>query len=267
MTQRNPMNQRNTSDKHTGSSRKSSASAKPKAKAAASVHQPSAKATRKQQEQKDKDKQREERVAAQKRAAVLSAQTKQLDEYKKWRRIWWIVIVVAIVAVVASWVFSWLGREGRLPEVLVPATTPVSIGGLVIGYAAIIAALVIDFKKIRKFRREQEAKAAKMSNSQRRKLDAAIAEQEERERAEREEKRNKKKRRRADKDAEADGETDGDEKGKKDAAAKAVETDGEKAGAHSRKSASGVHSKGAVKTTGAHSKPSRDTKADAAEKD
>ena len=284
MTQRNPMNQRNTSDKHTGSSRKSSASAKPKAKAAASVHQPSAKATRKQQEQKDKDKQREERVAAQKRAAVLSAQTKQLDEYKKWRRIWWIVIVVAIVAVVASWVFSWLGREGRLPEVLVPATTPVSIGGLVIGYAAIIAALVIDFKKIRKFRREQEAKAAKMSNSQRRKLDAAIAEQEERERAEREEKRNKKKRRRADKDAEADGdekgekdgdekgEKDGDEKGEKDAAEeKGIDADAggqsEKRGAHSRKSASGVHSKGAVKTTGAHSKPSRDTKADAAKKD
>ena len=246
MTQRNPMNQRNISDKHTGSSRKSSASAKPKAKAAASVHQTTAKAKRKQQEQKDKDKQREERALAQKRAAVLSAQTKQLDEYKKWRRIWWIVIVVAIVAVVVSWIFSWMGREGTLPEFLASATGAVSIGGLVIGYAAIIAALVIDFKKIRKFRRESEAKAAKMSNSQRRKLDAAIAEKEERERAEREERRGKRKGRRAGKDADGDAGQDV---------------------ADGKKPVSGAHSKGAPKAVGAHSRPSRRTKSDAGGKD
>ena len=45
MSQRNPMNERYTSEERTGTTRKSAASAKPKAKAAASVTVKSAKKT------------------------------------------------------------------------------------------------------------------------------------------------------------------------------------------------------------------------------
>ena len=251
MTQRNPMNKRNLSDKSSGSSRRSAGSAKPKSKAGASVYQASAKAKKKQQDQKSKDKQREERQAAQRRVAMLSEQVKDRADYKKWRRIWWIVIVIAIIAVGGSWLFSYMVRQGQLPESLSNASGAVSVAGLIIGYAAIIAALVIDFRKIRKFRREQEAKEASMSNSQRRKLDAAIAEQDAKREAEREKRRQEKQERKKShgrKSGEADAD-DGDSAGK-DAVGKGSGTGGKDGAGKSSVGKSGTGKSSAGKSDG-----------------
>ncbi len=135
MSQRNPMNDRYQTDEHQGQTRKSAASAKPKTKAAATVRiQPT------------------EKTKAQKKAEKKQARAKQADldrqyynpptpEYKRLRKIWWALLIAAIVLTG----FSFFGRS-FLPEV----GTYISLG---LAYACIIGALYVDFSKIRKVRR------------------------------------------------------------------------------------------------------------------
>ncbi|MEA5019827.1 MAG: hypothetical protein VB027_05620 [Gordonibacter sp.] len=135
MSQRNPMNDRYQTDDHKGQTRKSAASAKPKTKAASSVRmEPTVKT-------------KQQKKAAQK--AERSKQT-QLDrkyynpptpQYKKLRKIWWGLLIAAIVFTA----LSFLGRAW-LPEV----ASYIVLG---MAYACIIGALYVDFSKIRKVRR------------------------------------------------------------------------------------------------------------------
>lgn len=142
MTQRNPMNERYTSEERKGSSRKSAASAKPKTKAASSVHiQP----TEKTKAQKKADR----RAARQKQ----SEQERQFynpptERYKKLRRIWWVLLGAAIVLTI----FSFVGRQW-FPEV----ATYVTLG---LAYVCIIGALYVDFSKCRKERQRYAAEIA-----------------------------------------------------------------------------------------------------------
>lgn len=129
------MNDRYQTDEHRGQTRKSAATMKPKTKAASSVRvQPATKT--KQQKKADKK-------------AVRAKQT-QIDrqyynpptaEYKRLRKLWWGLLIGAIVMTALSWV----GRS-FLPEV----ATYVALG---IAYVCIIGALYVDFSKIRKVRR------------------------------------------------------------------------------------------------------------------
>lgn len=74
MSQRNPMNERYTSEERTGTTRKSAASAKPKAKAAASVTVKSAKKTPEQRKAEEKAARKaRRRQAARGGAQVLQA--------------------------------------------------------------------------------------------------------------------------------------------------------------------------------------------------
>ena len=129
MSQRNPMNDRYQTDEHRGQTRKSAATMKPKTKAASSVRiQPTVKT--KQQKKADKK----------------AARTKQYynpptPEYKRLRKIWWGLLIGAIVMTA----MSWFGRA-FLPEV----GTYVVLG---LAYVCIIGALYVDFSKIRKVRR------------------------------------------------------------------------------------------------------------------
>ena len=134
MSQRNPMNDRYQTDEHRGQTRKSAATMKPKTKAASSVRiQPTVK---KQQKKADKK-------AARAKQTEIDRQyyNPPTPEYKRLRKIWWGLLIGAIVMTA----MSWFGRA-FLPEV----GTYVVLG---LAYVCIIGALYVDFSKIRKVRR------------------------------------------------------------------------------------------------------------------
>ena len=146
MSQRNPMNERYTSESRRGVTRKSAASAKPKSKAGATVTVGTVKKTP------------AERKAAQKAARKQEQQRqRELDQkyykpdterYKKLRRVWWLSLIGAIVCVCGSWAL-----RGVQPEWL-------AIVCLFLAYALIIFAFYVDFSKIRKERRAYQERMA-----------------------------------------------------------------------------------------------------------
>lgn len=147
MSQRNPMNDRYQREDRTGSSRKSAASMKPKTKAAASV--------RVQPKEKTKQQKKAEKKAERQKQSELERKyyNPPTQEYKRLKKIWWGLLIAAIIGVAVS----FLGRS-VLPE----AVTYVFLG---LGYVCIIAALYVDFSKIRKARKkyqeEMESKKTK----------------------------------------------------------------------------------------------------------
>ncbi|WP_417144086.1 hypothetical protein [Raoultibacter massiliensis] len=149
MSQRNPMNDRYTTDDRKGQTRKSAAKMKPKTKAASTVHVQSTTKTKQQ-------KKAEQKAARQKQSQVdRKYYNPPTQEYKKLRRLWWILLVAAI----AMTAFSWFARS------LFPNNEMVSFVALGMAYVLIIAALYVDFSKIRKVRRayqeEMESKKTK----------------------------------------------------------------------------------------------------------
>ncbi len=149
MSQRNPMNDRYTTDDHKGQTRKSAATMKPKTKAASSVRVQSATKTKQQ-------KKAEQKAARQKQAQTdRKYYNPPTEQYKKLRRLWWVMLVGAI----AMTAFSWLSRSWF------PNTEMISYVALGLAYVLIIGALYVDFSKIRKVRRayqeEMEAKKSK----------------------------------------------------------------------------------------------------------
>ncbi len=139
MSQRNPMNERYTSDKRTGTTRKSAASAKPKTKAAGTVTMGTSKKTPQQR----KAEQREARKKEQERQRELDRKYYKPDteRYKKLKRIWWVSLAGAVVCTL----LSWLLREVQ--------PTWLAFVCLFGAYALIIFAFYLDFSKIRKERR------------------------------------------------------------------------------------------------------------------
>lgn len=139
MSQRNPMNERYTSDKRTGTTRKSAASAKPKTKAAGTVTMGTSKKTPQQR----KAEQKEARKKEQERQRELDRKYYKPDteRYKKLKRIWWASLAGAVVCTL----LSWLLREVQ--------PTWLAFVCLFGAYALIIFAFYLDFSKIRKERR------------------------------------------------------------------------------------------------------------------
>lgn len=146
MSQRNPMNDRYQTDEHRGQTRKSAATMKPKTKAASSVRiQPTVKT--KQQKKADKK-------AARAKQTEIDRQyyNPPTPEYKRLRKIWWGLLIGAIVMTA----MSWFGRT-FLPEV----GTYVVLG---LAYVCIIGALYVDFSKIRKVRRAYQEEMMSKKN-------------------------------------------------------------------------------------------------------
>lgn len=135
MSQRNPMNDRYQTDEHRGQTRKSAATMKPKTKAASTV--------RMQPTTKTKQQKKAEKKAQRAKQSEIDRQyyNPPTAEYKRLRKLWWALLIAAIVLTALSWV----GRS-FLPE----AGTYIALG---LAYACIIGALYVDFSKIRKVRR------------------------------------------------------------------------------------------------------------------
>ena len=95
MSQRNPMNERYTTEKHTGSTRKSAASAKPKTKAAASVTLGTTKKT--QQQRKAEAKAARKKEQDRQRELDRKYYKPDTERYKKLKRLWWASLVGAVL--------------------------------------------------------------------------------------------------------------------------------------------------------------------------
>ena len=149
------MNDRYTTDDRKGQTRKSAATMKPKSKAASTVHVQSTTKTKQQ-------KKAEQKAARQKQSQVdRKYYNPPTEQYKKLRRMWWILLVAAI----AMTAFSWLSRSWF------PNNEMVSFIALGLAYVLIIAALYVDFSKIRKVRRayqeEMESRRRRRPSSRR----------------------------------------------------------------------------------------------------
>ena len=171
MSTRSATNKRTQSHEVTGVARKSAASAKPARQAASSVRvvPASSKARRKELEKgenleglskeekrarKAKQRAKEDRIYT-----VSNILLKQDEDYTKRRRIWWAVLAIGMVLVVAIW--------ASLPA----ARCPVQMVGIVLSYVIILGDFIYDFARIRPLRNMYRAQAEGMSEN---KLNALI---------------------------------------------------------------------------------------------
>ena len=109
MSQRNPMNERYQNDEHQGKTRKSAASAKPKSAAASSVYiKPKTKTKA--------DKKAARRAERQKQAELERKYANPpTEEYKRLRKIWWVLLIGAIACLALSFFLrDSLGEFGVL---------------------------------------------------------------------------------------------------------------------------------------------------------
>lgn len=169
MSQRNPQNERYTVERETrapGSTRPSAGAAKPASKAAASVRieQSKSQMTRRQRALAEQTMSKEERKAQRAKErelenAIYTATTILTNDdpkYKQLRRIWWALLITAVVFVVLSWATLATGIGGQA----------LSTAVIVIAYIGIIGALIMDFTVIRKRRNVFRDKVNAMTRKQ-----------------------------------------------------------------------------------------------------
>ncbi len=149
MTRRSIQNERNTGDGPEGVTRKSASKAKPVRKAASTVYVKSGQKSRKElkQEAAAKEQKRKEKAAALQSSPDAQGVSELREQAKlkmrKWRRIWWGALILAIIAIVVS--FISYQTLGSLYYVC-----------LVVSYGSIAVALFIEFGKIRKLKKQVE---------------------------------------------------------------------------------------------------------------
>lgn len=185
MSTRSAQNKR-TQDKLQGESRqgmarKSASSAKPARAAASSVRvvPASAKAQRAAAERtedlsglsKEEKKARKAEIRRQEDRVYTASNAllKEDKDYVRLRRIWWVLLGIGIVALIGTWVLlAVLGQDAANMK----AAQTAQMAMIIAAYAAIIAAFIFDFIKIRPIRNACRATAAGMSDA---KLDEVIA--------------------------------------------------------------------------------------------
>ena len=89
---------------------------------------------------------------------------KQDEDYTKRRRIWWIVLAIGMVLVVAIWASLYFAPAGMV-------SSPVQMVGIVLSYVIILGDFIYDFARIRPLRNMYRAQAEGMSEN---KLNALI---------------------------------------------------------------------------------------------
>lgn len=94
---------------------------------------------------------------------------KEDEDYLRYRRIWWVLLVIGILALIGTWVLlAVLGQDGMADK----GAQTAQFALIVAAYAAIIVAFIFDFIKIRPIRNACRDKAAGMTAA---KLDDVIA--------------------------------------------------------------------------------------------
>lgn len=169
MSRRNPQNERYTVEqegRRAGSTAPKAGSAKPASKAAASVRIQTSKSSmsKKQKVVAQQTMTKEEKKAqrAQERElenlvyTATTVLTNKDEKYKKLRRIWWGLLIAAVVFTALSWITLSTGFGGQVLSIVV----------LVLAYAGIIGALIMDFTVIRKRRNVFRDKVNAMTRKQ-----------------------------------------------------------------------------------------------------
>lgn len=179
MSQRSATNPRNTNrdNEITGMSRKSAASAKPAKTAGSTVH---VVATSGREKRKEREKgesleglskeEKKARKAARRREEdrIYTAADTLMDadpEYRRYHRIWWVILIVGIAALVALWIYASTADDDQSISSIFESVT------LIIAYGSIIGALIFDMVKVRPIRNRYTTIAEGMSEN---KLDAVI---------------------------------------------------------------------------------------------
>lgn len=164
-----------------GMARKSTSSAKPARPAGGSVRvvPATAKAKRAAAERgedlsnlsKEEKKARKAEIRRQEDRVYTASNAllKEDKDYVRLRRIWWVLLGIGIVALIGTWVLlAVLGQDAANMK----AAQTAQMALIIAAYAAIIAAFIFDFIKIRPIRNACRATAAGMSDA---KLDEVIA--------------------------------------------------------------------------------------------
>lgn len=177
MSQRNPNNDRYKDGGKKGVTKKSAGTAKPKSSAGSSVYYGSAKTKAKAKEDKAKERQAKQDVSklSPKDAETLSKAQAAQQDYRYFRNVWLALIILACFGVVLSFVSPRIMCEGGVLEGLEPWRMQIQTVGLVLGYAALIAAFVVDFRKMRPIRKGAALQGKKLSKKERAHLEAAEA--------------------------------------------------------------------------------------------
>lgn len=178
MSTRSPQNKRTqaqlTGTATGGMARKSASSAKPARAAAGSVRvvPASSKAKRAAADRgedlsklsKEEKKARKAELRRQEDRVYTASNVllKEDPDYPRYRRIWWILIALGIIALVAVWIILAIaGQEDGAPAWAQTA----EMATIIAAYAAIIVAFIFDFVKIRPIRNACRATAEGMSES------------------------------------------------------------------------------------------------------
>ncbi len=175
MSTRSATNKRTQSHDVTGVARKSAASANPARQAASSVRvvPASSKARRKELEKgenldglsKEEKRARKAKQRAEDRIYTVSnILLKQDEDYTKRRRIWWAVLAIGMVLVVAIGASLYFAPGGTV-------SSPVQMVGIILSYVIILGDFIYDFVRIRPLRNRYRTQAEGMSEN---KLNALI---------------------------------------------------------------------------------------------
>lgn len=169
MSRRNPQNERYTVEqdgRRAGATAPKAGSAKPASKAAASVRIQTSKSSmsKKQKVMVQQTMSKEEKKAQRAKERELenlvytatTTLTNKDEKYKKLRRVWWGLLISAVVFTALSWTTLSTGFGGQA----------LSIAVLVLAYAGIIGALIMDFTVIRKRRNVFRDKVNAMTRKQ-----------------------------------------------------------------------------------------------------
>ena len=171
MSQRSPMNKRNMpNEKKAGATRRSASSAKPARNAAESVHvvPASSKARRAKRDageslaglsrQEKRARKQQRRMMEDRIMTATNFLLKDEPDYPGRHRVWWAFLIVGIVAIVVAWGSLYLTNRSATFSVI-------SVGSLVLAYAAIIGGFIYDHFRIRPMRNEVRARVEGMSDS------------------------------------------------------------------------------------------------------
>ena len=158
----------------TGVARRSASSCKPSREAAGSVRVAASTSKERRAEldrgedlsnltkEEKKARKRELRMQEDRVYTALNVMLKEDFKYNRFRRVWWFLLGLGVVALVATWgLLIVANKNGQPAGMNVPEMVCT-----VVAYAAIIGALVFDFIKIRPLRNMYRAKAEGMSERQ-----------------------------------------------------------------------------------------------------
>lgn len=176
MSTRSANNPRTQNREYTGATRKSASSAKPARAAASSVRvvPASNKARRKQEErgesleglskEEKRARKRELRAQEDRRYAVADEMLKSDQDYPQRRRVFWALVVAGVIIIAAAWLL--LSNVGGIAGAMDARTLNlVEIVIIVLGYVAIIGAMIYDFVRIRPLRNYYRSKAEGMTDA------------------------------------------------------------------------------------------------------